>query len=182
MEKEQKRKPKNYGIKVKKTKKNNIIFTSDSKTIMIELKNVYLKFGIEEYNGKNILNIYVDKESDDYTNEDYNNIMDVCNYVKKVQKLGDDFMESRKLGLAGKGFQSPLKNIKEHGKKILSIRTYLDYNIDISLDGSFGSLESDYDMTGYKADVVINIKTLWTTDNNYGTIIYTSNVKLLKKV
>lgn len=169
-------------VRIKKSGKSYRIFNKKSNLIEIELKDVYFKFGIEDYKSKKVLNIYIDKHNDAYSNDDYNNIADLCSYVANVKKLKDDVYEFRRLGLDGKGFQTPIKDIKEYGKDIISLRTYLDYNVDMCMKGVFGSLDPSTDIKGYRGDVTLFIKTLWTTNNNYGVIIYTKIIDLDRRV
>jgi hypothetical protein len=53
------------------------------------------------------------------------------------------------------------------------------------MDSHMGIVDVNYnvtDLTDYKANVELTIKTLWTTNNNFGIIIYTDEIKLLNKV
>ena len=169
-------------IFIKKNGKNLTILNEKKKYIRLRLKDVFLKFGIEDYNKNKILNIYVNRENDSYSNEDFNTIADVYNYVKSVAKLAKDPKYCAAYGLDGKGFSYPLKKKNENGVKIVNVRTYLARNVEISLKGRTGSLGTDFDISGYLADIDIVIKTLWKTNNNFGVIIYTENIELNKKI
>ena len=163
----------------KLNKTNSMIFDGAGQLIKINLNNVFLKFGIEKYNSKHILNIYVDKNDN---NEEYNKVIDIFNVGMKVKKLQNNGFEARRHNLEGKGYQSALTDITEFGKDITSIRTYLNYDAKISMKGSLGSLDFDTDISNYKSNVSLTIKTIWNTDNNFGLIIYTDEIILLNKI
>ena len=166
-----------YKLKLKKLKKNSFqLFDSDSKLINFNLENCYLKFGIENYNDKKILNIFIKKEN---TNENYNKIVSIINIVNKIKNLNKNDIANRKYDICEKGFQSPLKEITEFDKDILVIRTYLDYKCNISVKDILGNLSLDEDLSKKYANINIIIKNMWTTDNNYGIVIYTNNIELL---
>lgn len=167
-------------IKLKKlNKKASMIFDNRGNLIRMSLKNVFLKFGIENYNSKHILNICVDKNEN---NEEYNKIINIINIECKIKKFQNDIIESRKHNFDGKGFQSVITNLSEFGKDITTLRTYMNYDAKIITKGSLGYLDFSTDISNYKADVDITVKTVWNTDNNFGLIIYTDGIKLLNKV
>ena len=166
-------------IKIKKLNKTSLLlFNSDSSMIKFTLSNVYLKFGIEKYNNTYILNIHVDKNDN---NEEYNKVIDIVGIEGNVKNTQQSVIDSRRYNIEGKGYKSSLTDIKECGKEITSIRTYMNHNAEILFPGASLPIGFDSDISGYKADVDITVKNVWITDNNFGLIIYTDKVKLIKK-
>jgi hypothetical protein len=172
-------------VRLKNSKRGSQIFDENGKKIKFTLRNVYLKFGFENYNGNKILNILVNKDPNkkgDEGNEEYNKLASIYNYVKSVENTGKDFIEAKRNNIEGKGFMTPLEDTNEYGHCFTKIRTYMSYSADIMMKGGFAPLEPATDITGYMADVDVEIKTMWKTNNNYGVTIYTTNVELIKRI
>jgi hypothetical protein len=166
-------------IKIKRlSNKNLLLFNEDNTLIKFTLNNVFLKFGIEKYNNNHILNIYVNKNDD---NNEYNKIIDIVGIESKVKNTQKSIIDSRRYNIEGKGYKSSLTDIKEYGKDITSVRTYMNHNAEILFPGAFCSVGFDSDISGYIADIEITVKNVWITDNNFGLIIYTDKIKLIKK-
>lgn len=176
---EPKRRSHKKKIQIKKHKDSCVIFSSKGEVINMDLKGVYLPHGIEKYNGKHILNIYADKNSD---NDEHNKLVEIINTCSQVERLQDNEFDAKRYNIKGKGYISPLTEQEEYGKDTLAIRTYMNYNAKVSLPGAFGYLDFDTDITRYRADVNVTVKSIWTTDNNYGLIIYTNSINLLNRV
>ena len=83
--------------------------------------------------------------------------------------------------MSNKEFDNPIKIDEKFGTNIIVLRTYLDYNYSIKMEGILGELEQNTNISNYYANINISIKTVWTTLNNYGLIIYTNDINLLKK-
>jgi hypothetical protein len=168
-------------IIIRKTGKSYSILDKNNKPIEKKLKDVYLKFGIEDYNGNKILNIYIDRNNENYSNDEANDVKDIYHYVKEVSKFTKDPFNAKRYKFEGKGFKYPLKKKEEDGVKLVIIRTYLSRNVDITIKNMIGTLDTSHDISGYMADVELTIKTLWSTSTDIGVIIYTDSIKLNKK-
>ena len=167
-------------IKIKKlNNKSLLLFNTDNSMIKFTLNNVYLKFGIEKYNNNHILNIYVDKHDN---NEEYNKVIDIVGIESNVKNTQKSIVDSRRYNLEEKGYKSSLNDVKEYGKEITCIRTYMNHNAEILFPGAFCSAGVDANISGYKADIDITVKNVWITDNNFGIIIYTDKINLIKRV
>jgi len=171
-----------YNINLKKTSnKNNFLIFNNNQIINLNLNNVFLKFGIEDYNKKKILNLFINMD-DSIDNDNYNTKIDLINIVNKIKELKNDNLKSNIYNLSNKEFDNPIKKIDEKfGTNVIVLRTYLDYNYSIKMDGILGELEQNTNISNYYANINISIKTVWTTHNNYGLIIYTNDINLLKK-
>ena len=166
-----------FKLKLKKIKKNNFhLFDNNNNLLLFNLENCYLKFGIENYNDNKILNIFIKKDNN---NNNYNNIVTIINIINKVKNLNKNDIANRKYELEEKGFQSPLKEINELDQDILVLRTYLDYKCDISVKNILGNLNIDDDISKKNANIELIVKNMWTTNNNYGVIIYTKKIEIL---
>jgi hypothetical protein len=171
----------NYTGKIKIKKLNNkslLLFNTDNSIIKYTLNNVYLKFGIEKYNNNHILNIYIDKNDN---NEEYNKVVDIVGIEANIKNTQKSIVDSRRYNIEGKGYKSLLTDVKEYGKDITCIRTYMNHNAEILFPGAFCSVGFDTNIAGYKADLEITVKNVWITDNNFGLIIYTDKINLTKK-
>ena len=160
-----------------------LLYNAKGKRMRFSLKNVFLKHGLENYNEHMILNIYVSKDVD--SNEEYNKVIDMVNVTKNVKNMPKVDKFEKRFNLKGKTFTSPIKEEKDYGQDVFIIRTYLNHKGKILMDSHMGIVDVNYnvtDLTDYKANVELTIKTLWTTNNNFGIIIYTDEIKLLNKV
>ena len=167
-------------IMLKKSGKNFLIF-NNGEVIKKTIKDVYLKFGIENYNENKILNIYVNKNNDKYTNDEYNNVIDIYNHIKTISRFTKEPCNARKYKFDNKIFKYPLKKKTENGVNLVIIRSYLSHNVEIYTKDK-KKLDNNANIIGYMADVNIVIKTLWKTSTNIGVIIYTEVIKLKEKI
>ena len=168
-------------IFIRKSGKTFVILDNKQNPIRKKLKDVYFKFGIEEYNGNKILNIYINRNNENYSNNEYNDVIDIYNYIKEVSKFAKDPFYAKRYKFEGKGFKYPLKKREEEGVKLVILRTYLSRNVEITMKDLAGTIDTNYNITGYIADVELTIKTLWTTSTDMGVIIYVDSILLKKK-
>ena len=171
----------NCNINLKKTSnKNNFLIFNNNQIINLNLNNVFLKFGIEDYNKKKILNLFINMDNS-VDNDNYNNKINLINIVNQIKNLKNDNLKSNIYNLSNKEFDNPIKIDEKFGTNIIVLRTYLDYNYSIKMEGILGELEQNTNISNYYANINISIKTVWTTHNNFGLIIYTNHINLLKK-
>jgi len=167
---------------VKKIGKNFLIYSRKGELIKKSLKDVYLKFGIEDYNKNKILNIYVNRNNEEYTNEEYNNVIDIYNYIKEIALFTKEPCNITRYKFENKTFKYPLKKKREDGLNLIIIRTYLSRNVKIYMQDKRIDQNENIDIKGYKADIEIVIKTLWKTSTHIGVVIYTELIILKDKI
>jgi hypothetical protein len=166
-------------IKLKKLNKHKyLILNSKGKKFNITLTNVFLKFGIEEYNSNYILNIFIKKNDD---NSNYNKLIKIINIISKIERLSNDELRAVRYNIHNKKYISPIIDNK-FDKNCVILRTYVDYNCAINIANIFMPLDKSTDISNYNSNINITVQTMWNTDTNYGVTIYTNKIFLLEKV
>ena len=167
-------------LKYKKSKeksdgyvKTYSITSFDDARIKLKLSNVLIPFGIEKYNKKHILNIEIDpKKYNDHHNIKTllstfeNEFIDISNI--KYDILAQD--------IDGKGYYGNMKESK--GGYI--IRTNVFSNPEIFADiGGFRTELTSSSIVKSRANVDLELATLWITENNYGICWQVRRIEIL---
>lgn len=159
--------------KIGEYKKNYIPLNIKGQKIKIKLENVKIPFGTEKYNKLTILNIEISPQK----SNDHLNIHAI------ISGFEDEFIEntnikdnSVKKETDGKGYY---KNIRD-SKDGYIIRCHLFNNPEVySLNNGTKNLMIINDIQKTKANVVLELATLWITENNYGIIWRVVEIEIL---
>ena len=156
--------------------KKSYRIVSEGSKITLYTPLVYLPFGVETYNGKNILNFEIDTEKN---NELYNFHALIYKLENILQNLGNNEIDDLNIKsnhqqianlIKGKQFISCIKN----GLKGYLIRSYVNQGIDIK------SNNDDYytinQIKGKLVRITIDIGNLWIMPDTYGYILNITNI------
>lgn len=162
-------------LKYKKTKetlnfkKNYIIFNDIGKRVSLKLNKVNLPFGIESYNGKSILNIQIIPES---SNEHYNLYSAIAGLEKQFSKI-EKFVDKKITDdIDEKGYYPNMRDDRVGN----IIRTYIFTQPNVF--SSLGKMTLA-DTKKVKANVEIELGSIWITENNYGILWYVKSIEIL---
>jgi len=150
-------------------KKNYIIFDKLGKRISLKLNKVNIPFGVESYNGKSILNIEIIPES---SNDHYNLFSAISGLEKQFAKI-DKFTDKKVIeDIEDKGYYQNMKNSRTGN----IIRTYIFTQPNVF--SSLGKMTLA-DTKKVKANVEIELGSMWITENNYGILWYVKSIEIL---
>ena len=153
--------------------KNFFILQYDKNNITLDLNDVILPFGAEQYNDKLILNIELEN------NNNNNNILSKLEKLEtNIQNTNINMNNINKNLLLNKGLSSIIKPSKLGH----IIRTHLSKNTDIFILKKNGEkiILDHNNLTNSVCDVKLYIKGLWLTNNNYGLYINVKSIKINK--
>jgi hypothetical protein len=139
-------------------KKSFRIRYSGVNKILLNIKDVYSPFGIENYNKKDILNLELTSE----TNEKYNNIV----LIKELDNYFKNLHVSKK-ELNGLSYTSPIKIISDNK---IQVRTHLAKKIDIKTNKN-----KNIEIKNKKFNIELEFSSIWMYNQNYG-IVLTVNI------
>jgi hypothetical protein len=162
---------KNKEKNMKKDKINYKIINKYNDTIIFTIKNIYIPFGIEKYNDKNLLNLELNPEK---YNEHYNaNIF--------LMQLEKELIEKQNIkdiniinAIQNKSFFS---NVKKNNEKII-IRNYMIGMPDIYMKINNKKFQI-FDCKNKRGNVKIEIFTLWITLDKYGILFNIKEIEIL---
>ena len=161
--------------------------------MIFKLRNVRVPYGIEEYEGKQIVNVLMDNK----TNVGYNTLMNLVNKIKIFENLKNYESAVMAYELDGLEFVSPLKvdewgikNIKKEEIKeemmdneLFLLRIYMKYGATIS---GKGRLEesckfTSVDLRGKNMNIEGEFGSMWVENNtkSYGIIMYVTKFVLI---
>jgi hypothetical protein len=158
-------------IVFKKNKKNFAVYESQkgvNRTITIKLLGMKVPFGVEKYGFKELINFeFLNKDTNNYSLNNYNKIKQLDNYFKQLDKFNDKNYRSC---IRERDNYDPLLRVhlKKKSKNILTTV--------IAKDGS------SYSIFGIKnrlCNIDIEIQNVWTTDSTFGILFCVKNIKLL---
>jgi hypothetical protein len=157
-------------IEVINLTKTFIIITLNKQIFDMKLDLISIPFGVEEYQGKQILNIEVD-------NEKHNNYLSRLEFIEnKIEQA--DFDPNIINILKNKTFTPTIKTSLK-GK---TIRTHLMKNTDIYIKLKNGN-KMNIDYTNLKnstANVLIELKGIWVTGTNFGLYWNVKDINVTK--
>lgn len=166
-------------LKFKKTKdkltehqKNYVVFTDEGKQ-KIKLNSVFLPFGVEFYNKKQILNIELYPKKNNVHN----------NLYSLLSALEQDF--SNKL-IINNEIKSEISELTYHSflklnsNNSIHVRTYMSQNPNIyTYIGKFKENIMQSSIKGTTCNIEIEIGTMWINSSNYGIILYVKDIQIL---
>lgn len=161
----------------KKTKQNNTykknygIVNKKNERIVISINNVYIPFGIERYNDRDLINIELNPQKN---NQHYNLNVILSEFekeLKNTENLKDNYVLR---DIEQKNFHS---NIKQNNQNFL-IRTHIFGTPDIYTNIN-GKKFPIIDIKKKHANMEIELLTLWITDDNYGILFNIKSVEII---
>jgi len=154
-------------------KKNFIGMSTEKGPIIFEINNCFIPFGIEKFNGKDILNIELEKGDNQLYNI-YSKLSAIESNIKK-----GDYTDNLSVTQAtkGKGFMPSVK------KSALGhiIRTHIR-NPDIYVlqkDGEKFPIDPSNLKKAY-VDAKVMLNGIWINDNNFGLLFATIDIRVKK--
>ena len=173
----------NLLFKHNKTTNHYSIFNNNAKRMIFTINNIFLPFGVESYNGSDVLNIVINKDN----NYHYNTLVILKGIDDEIRKLSSPAMCNPPIDLRNLEHYSFIskdeinkKNKKgDKVKKEVSykVRTYLQRGLSIKHSFLIGEYDKR-NLKGKKCDIVLGIGSLWFTDTKYGSTIYVSSIKV----
>lgn len=157
----------------KKTKDMNYMIFTDSGKPMIKLEKVYLPFGIEYYNKKQILNIemYPNK------NNTHNNLYSLITFLEKEFEEKNINDNQLKNNLTNLDYHCGLK---ETNMNSVHFRTYMSQNPEIyTYIGKFKENVTQSSVKQRICNIEVELGTLWTNETSYGIIWYVKSIQIL---
>lgn len=154
-------------------KRKFIVTTKKKEPISINIENVYIPFGVEEYNDKRILNIVLLNEDNKIYNI-YSKLVSIEEYIEK-QDIKADFDVTQ--AIIQKSFMSTIK--ETYNGHI--IRTHIS-NPNIYIINKEGEkLPIDInDISKSYVDAKIVLNGIWYTNNTYGLFWTTTDISIKK--
>lgn len=152
----------------------NILTSNTNSIIKINLTNIYLPFGKENYNGKEILNIELDKT--DNTHNNYISVLSSLENRIKEKKFECDVNVLQQL--VNKSFLPTLKESKIG----YILRTHLSTTTEIYIekkDKSKFLITSDNLKNSY-VDITVTLKGGWINTETYGLYWDINEIKVNK--
>jgi hypothetical protein len=159
--------------KISEHKKNYIIFKSNTEKIKIKMDKVFLPFGVEIYNKRQILNIEIYPKK----NNNHNNIHSMLFAFE--QEFGDlnniDWYVKQELDNIS--YHSFLKSNGYGGNHI---RSYMSPNPEIfTMMGKYKQILSSKDLKGVYCNVELELGTFWINELHYGIIWYVKSIQVI---
>lgn len=153
-----------------KSKSNYIIYSDHKKKDRIQLKlcNVRCPFGVEKYMGKEIINFeFQNKKNDNISINNYNTIIIIDNYFKKISKELDNvgYMSCMRCTYGC----DPLLRTHVSSKNNLITTIVKKENENLSI----------YDIKDKFCDIVIELSSIWKRTDSYGLIITIKEIELI---
>lgn len=166
---------KSKGGKAKSYEKETyIILTKDNKKKTITLKNILIPFGIEEYQGKSIINIEINPKKN---NNSYNTHCILTTFENSLKTLVEkkDITNDLRESLEGKGYYDNMRESKNG--YIIRTQTYGTPSVTTNLFGEKMSA-SISDIKKSVSNVVLELGSLWITDTHYGISWYVKEIDI----
>jgi hypothetical protein len=157
--------------KLSEHQKNYIIFDETGKP-KIKLEKVFLPFGAEYYNKKQILNIEIYPNK----NNTHNNLYSLL--LALEQEFSDKLVHNYELknDIAELKYYSFLKNNSNN----VHIRTYMSPNPNIyTIIGKFKEPIMQSSIKGTYCNIEMELGTLWMNDTNFGVIWYVKDIQIV---
>lgn len=152
----------------------SIILTYLSQIIKIKLNNIFIPFGVEKFNNKNILNLEFDKNINTH-----NNYVSVLSSLEnKINNKSYDTEINVESILVNKIFTTSLK------ESILGhiLRTHITDSTEIFiLKKDLSKMQIDKEnLKGTNVNIELTLKGLWVNDEKYGLYWNINNIQITK--
>lgn len=154
-------------------KKNFIVVTQDKTPITFKLINCHVPFGIEKYNGKDILNLELEKENNELYNI-YSKLTAIEDIIKK-QEIDADLQVTQ--AVRGMGFVPSVKT----SLKGYILRTHIhDPDIYILKKNGDKMLIDGLNLPNTYVNASVVLNGIWLNDSNYGLLWSVTDVQVVK--
>lgn len=150
--------------------KKYMVFNNESK-MKIKIKDVYLPFGIETFNGNQILNVELYPKKSNV----HNNIESLIYSFEETAKNKEFYQGDVKKNITECIFYNNLKC--EDNKSIL--RTYVGNNmISYVMLGTYKTYVTSNDLKATTCDIEIELGGFWINDTTYGFTWYVKEIQV----
>ena len=162
--------------------RNFFSITSDNTPINLNINNVHLPFGIENFSNKKILNLEIDNNN----NYKYNFITNIQNLEKSLQDIANSkpdeinkhFIELKQL-INKKTLISTVKKSR-HNNDCHILRTSYSYNTNTYIKKKDGN-NIPFAMNSnqlYNCNADIILKGIWIKNNNFGLLFHSKDIHI----
>jgi hypothetical protein len=153
------------------------ILDKTKQKIIIELKNIFVPFGLEIYKKTSILNIEINPKN---SNQHYNYHTIINTFEKELSSLSEN--NSLNILKNDIGNIPYYPNIRE-SKGGYILRTHLLGSTNIySMIGDYKNRMSASDLKKTICDISIELSTLWIMKDNYGFVWNIKNIEIKSSV
>lgn len=170
-------------LKEKTTVKNFLITDFENKKYSIILEDVAIPFGVETYEKKNILNIEIDGKKN---NKHYNYFAIISGFESEFIDQKNIKYEKLSREIEGKGYYPNIKESKGgHMIRCHILNTPEVFQMVSGRDKTIKNIKdrrSMLDITKIKANVELELGTVWVNDNNYGFLWYVKTIEILYSI
>jgi hypothetical protein len=170
-----------YFKKVKNTLniKNYMILNKDNHRHKIILKNINIPFGPEKYNNSTILNIEIDPKKD---NIHYNYKAIIQGFENELSKINNFYDKKLIVDIENKGYYPNLRESKIG--YIVRTCIFTPPEVYGYITGRDKSVKiknkmSMQDVCNIKANIELELGSLWINENNYGITWYVKSIEIL---
>lgn len=167
-------------LKQKTDVSNYLITNFENKKVTVILENIDIPFGVEIYEKKHILNIEINPKK---SNQQYNYYAIISGFEQEISNLENFKYEKLLRDLEGKGYYPNIKKSKEG----YIIRTHIFNTPEVftmlsGKDKSVRNIKDNrilQDVKKVRANIELELGTLWINDNNYGFSWYVKQIEIL---
>lgn len=158
--------------RIQKLKVNYLMTTIKGKVIF-EINNVLIPFGYEKFEKQTILNLEIHPNK----NNEHYNIYAILNSFEEDLKNKNNISSNELLAdIEGKGYYPNLRK----SKLGYIIRTHVYGNPEIfTIIGNFKNLLTSNDLKHTKANIKMELGTIWINENNYGILWRIKSIEVL---
>jgi len=144
------------------------------------LENINIPFGVETYEKKNIVNIEIVPKRN---NLQYNYYAIISHFEKEMTDKNNFKYEKLSRDIENKGYYPNMRESKQG--YILRTHIFNTPEVFSMVSGKNKNIKdikdkrSLLDIGGVRANVEIELGTLWVTENNYGYLWYIKKIEIL---
>lgn len=158
--------------KLSEHQKKYMIFNNNGRP-KIYLNSVFLPFGVEYYNKKQILNI----ELYPTKNNAHNNMYSLLRSLEEELSTKNINNYELKNNIQNLEYHSFLK---QNSNSDIHIRAYMSVNPEIyTFVGKFKENVMQSNLKGSRCNIELELGTLWINETNFGIIFYAKSIQIL---
>jgi hypothetical protein len=167
-------------IKEKTDVTNFLITDFENKKKSIILENVIIPFGVETYEKKNILNIEIEPKKN---NSHYNYYAVISNFESELTKPENIKYEKLSREVTNKGYYPNIRESK--GGYIIRSHVFTTPEVFTMVSGRDKTIKNlkdkrtMLDIVRTRANIELELGTVWVNDNNYGFLWYVKRIEIL---
>lgn len=168
----------------KKLKENNdianyLMLNENKKKPVIYLEKVYIPFGVEKYNGKSIVNIEINPKKN---NIHYNYYSIITEFEEEFKKKDTITYKKLLTDIENKGYYPNIRESKSGYIIRSNIFTIPEIYCKITGKDKTQSIKQKMnikDINKVKANIELELGSLWVNQNNYGIMWYVKKIEVL---